>query len=384
MKHAKSDIDQCIEEFLSYHDVNSRYASFDFCYNYFQTNKGQLSADMEKSCFVLWGYLASWGMLRGSSELLQRSPHALEVLIKYFDNISDNVIWNIDVPDYAQHYDDIISVYNQIDTILCELLSRNKGVSIILVTKIMLGVFGVVPAFDTYFTQTFNLEFKNGKEYHSSFNKVDKNSLTCIYQFYLSNKEYFDNKVVYVISFDGVVTKWKYKIAKLIDMYGFTKAIMYNEIWDNFVKDELSTLSFDSKMTYVAGLEVSADFPFIQNITTFCNIKHLKLDVIDGSTIDTHRKALALLHSLSPSSLVVIYNLDKIPISPEQQAILNLLRDCWKNAEFSQYDPSLPDLRGHNVFICMNEGTCSTIWNRFNGYAFLRNFKDIIKRTLIK
>ena len=76
-------------------------------------------------------------MLRGSSELLQRSPHALEVLIKYFDNISDNVIWNIDVPDYAQHYDDIISVYNQIDKILRELLSRNKGVSMIFLLKFL-------------------------------------------------------------------------------------------------------------------------------------------------------------------------------------------------------------------------------------------------------
>ena len=72
MKHAKSDIDQCIEEFLSRHDVNLRYASFDFCYNYFFTFKGQLSADLEKSCFVLWGYLASWGMLRGSSEVPMR------------------------------------------------------------------------------------------------------------------------------------------------------------------------------------------------------------------------------------------------------------------------------------------------------------------------
>lgn len=374
MKHAKSDIDQCIEVFLSRHDVNSRYASFDFCYNYFQTNKGQLSADMEKSCFVLWGYLASWGMLRGSSELLQRSPHALEVLIKYFDNISTNVIWNIDVPDYAQHYEDIISVYKQIDTILCELLSRNKGVSIILVTKIMLGVFGVVPAFDTYFTQTFNLEFKNDKEYHSSFSRVDKNSITCIYQFYLSNKEYFDNKEVHVISFDGVVTKRKYKIAKLIDMYGFTKAIKYNMIWDNLVKDELSTLSVDPTMTFVEGLEVPTDVPFVQLMSSFCKSKNLRLDVIDGSIIDTQRKALDTLHNLSPSSVIVIYNLDKIPISHEQQAILTLLRDCWKNAEHSQYDPSLPDLRGHNVFICMNEGTCSTIWNRYNGYAFLGNF----------
>ncbi|MGB5988764.1 MAG: hypothetical protein WBG43_03365 [Marinifilaceae bacterium] len=40
-----------------------RLNSYDYCYNYFASHKGQALLDgMEKSCLVLGFYLASWGI----------------------------------------------------------------------------------------------------------------------------------------------------------------------------------------------------------------------------------------------------------------------------------------------------------------------------------
>ena len=55
-------------------DPNSRDASFDFCFNYFQSfrDRRDIAAiaapeRLEVSCLQLGFYLASWGMYRGST-----------------------------------------------------------------------------------------------------------------------------------------------------------------------------------------------------------------------------------------------------------------------------------------------------------------------------
>jgi len=60
--------------------ADARSASFDYCFNHFQSfreeDKVQKLAEagnMEMSCLQLGFYLASWGMLRGSSFLLEKS-----------------------------------------------------------------------------------------------------------------------------------------------------------------------------------------------------------------------------------------------------------------------------------------------------------------------
>ena len=209
-----------------------RYASYDFCYTYFQTHKGHLATDMEKSCYCLWSYLGSWGMLRGSSQLLQCSPAALIPLIQYFDRIADSPIWTIDVPQYMQgnNRQIILDVYNKIYKIIKAQVFHNQGgVSVTLVTKIMLGVFGVVPAFDTYFKQTFHnlISLSNGKPIPFS-STVGDNQLYAIYIFYLIFKPVLDTIKIYNTNIEGKQNEIPYKIAKLIDMFGFMYSLQSN------------------------------------------------------------------------------------------------------------------------------------------------------------
>ena len=206
-------VKKLIEAFMKDFSAEKRNASYDFCYNYFQSNKGQLGGkNMECSCMHLWSYLASWGMLRGSSALLQCSPAILKELIKYLDEIGNSAIWSADVDNYDSNMQLVISVYNKIASILKN--NTHNAPSVTLVTKIMLGVFGCVPAFDTFFTKTFRILYDD-------FKSVRDTELSNINDFYIKHKAIIDKIVIQVMDFEGNPTTYSYKKAKLIDMFGF-------------------------------------------------------------------------------------------------------------------------------------------------------------------
>jgi len=208
----------------------ARYASFDYCFNYFQSlkNKKEIKSkqNMQNSCLHLGFYLASWGMLRGSSFLLQKSIKFYKPIINYIAD-KDNNFWKLDVKDYnkEENVEKIIKCGEEIGKILKE-ENRNK-VSDIQITKIMLGVFGNIPAFDNY--------FKNG----SGLKKFNKNSLKEIHKFYKKNKNILEQEAKKIKTFDfnkinnikkPVFTKRSYTVAKIIDMIFFTEGFLRSKI----------------------------------------------------------------------------------------------------------------------------------------------------------
>lgn len=221
MNLERNDIKALISKFEEKHDSYGRYASFDYCYNYFHPSSGNdLLGDMEKSCLALGFYLASWGMFRGSSFILEKSAKNFENLIAYIAS-QDSCAWSIDVDSYtSENIEFLLSQYNEIRTIL---VPQNTS-HLTLVTKIMLGVFGSVPAYDRFFKQTFGSVFKG----ECGFSSLNTKSLYCLSKFYQSNKLVIDqvssNRTTVDFS-SGVATKLPYTKAKVVDMYGFTKAL---------------------------------------------------------------------------------------------------------------------------------------------------------------
>jgi hypothetical protein len=74
------NIDANLAVYLAARTPTDRYASFDYCFNYFQSQfeDDRLPAlaeapGLQMSCLHLGFYLASWGMYRGSTVRLQRS-----------------------------------------------------------------------------------------------------------------------------------------------------------------------------------------------------------------------------------------------------------------------------------------------------------------------
>lgn len=192
---------------------NERYTSFDYCYNYFyffHKNKSLSSLankkNLETSCLQIGFYLASWGMMRGSSFLLQKSVRNFSSLVIAISKMNPK-LWEIDVDDYNE--ENISLLLNCKQEIINALGKENKP-SDTLVTKIMLGVFANIPAFDKY--------FRKGLKVYS----VNKKSLLKVKEFYLKNKEDLDSFKIHTLDFltlketDNIYTK-----AKLIDMCGF-------------------------------------------------------------------------------------------------------------------------------------------------------------------
>jgi hypothetical protein len=214
------NIGSIVNNFKSDSKPNDRYTSFDYCYNYFLETK-DLTKDIEKSCLVLGFYLASWGMLRGSSFLLQKSAKHYQATIEYIATLEKSV-WQIDADTYTEENIKIIlNIYNNVKQLLIE----NGNADLTLVTKILLGVFGFIPAFDQYFCNTFREIFADK---NCGFRVVNSKSLNCIKDFYEQNKIEIDKLAAETFTTDfktETKTLNNYTKAKIIDMYGFTAGL---------------------------------------------------------------------------------------------------------------------------------------------------------------
>jgi hypothetical protein len=212
------DIKKNIQLYLQDDDKNEgvrpeeRYASFDYCYNYFQSFREMgcpeslaASQNMQQSCLQIGFYLASWGMLRGSTFLLQKSAQFYEPLIECIAGM-ETPIWEIDVDSYTE---DTIEILLDCERRIVQSLSEGGRVSATLVTKIMLGVYGNVPAFDDRFVRGFGLRWS-------------VKALRCIASFYEENRAVIDSFEIATLDFASrQKTHRKYPKAKIIDMIGF-------------------------------------------------------------------------------------------------------------------------------------------------------------------
>jgi hypothetical protein len=193
---------------------DARYASFDYCFNYFQSFRessnltGLASVEnIQISCLQLGFYLASWGMLRGSAGLLQRSARHFTPVIEAIAS-TESSVWEIDADRYTE------SNIEALLDLARRLRQANGGMSDTLVTKVMLGVFGSVPAFDTNFRRGFGVTTFRAK------------ALRKVGAFYADNAELLDSYRVPTLDFvTGELTERLYTRAKVIDMAFFIEGM---------------------------------------------------------------------------------------------------------------------------------------------------------------
>jgi hypothetical protein len=201
---------------------NHRYKSWEHCYFYFQADNPNFETD--KACLHLAFYLASWGMYRGSSPLLQKDYKIhMEVVEK---------LWNLESKQYLQSLDfsnlqdadisDIVKLMNEIKKIYAKHKVEEKDVSAsnTLVTKILLGTIGCVPAYDRFFIDGLKQCGISPKSAPS------KKSLQSVVNFYCEHKKEFDAVANHIEKSNKSAVK--YPPMKLVDMYfwqiGYDKA----------------------------------------------------------------------------------------------------------------------------------------------------------------
>jgi hypothetical protein len=209
-----SAIDAALAAYQKYRAHELRYASFDFCHNYFQgfrhrneTKAIAAPAHLQRSCLELAFYLASWGMIRGSSDLLNKSYWHLKALIAEIAH-ADPRLWVLQVSCYDDEAWDMVNEFRR--KILGSLSLRGDA-SDTLVTKIMLGVFGNVPAFDTFFKRGFGSATFGPKAFRR------------LRSFYDAHRAQLDSVRIFTLDFGGGETRLQYPVAKLIDMIFFIR-----------------------------------------------------------------------------------------------------------------------------------------------------------------
>lgn len=213
--YSKNDVKDFISFGKNELGRNKRYLSFDYCYDYFQKNSTSLTGDnMEKSCMVLWSYLASWGMLRGSSALLQKGNYkvledTIIVIQKCFKGEDEIALPNIRNDERCDYVNKVVKIYKVIESSFTENKLLKFNPSDTLVTKIILGVFGVFPALDT----NFCLAFGGGSSLAGFAERV--------LNFYKKYKDDIEEINIPVQNFNKELLKSAYPPAKLIDMFGF-------------------------------------------------------------------------------------------------------------------------------------------------------------------
>lgn len=220
-------IEMAIESIKEYYsetvrDHNGRYMSWRHCYNAFSENKYcQDERTKDYLCLHLAFYLASWGMYRGSSFLLQKDYKIHMPIVEIILRTEYKSLWGISAEELIREdnlrlLDDVSKwIHNAYAEQQPSFESRPNNATETLVTKILLGTLGCVPAYDRYYLQTL-------KKYKITRGVYCKKSVKDVAEYYIANKEIFE-PLRLEINKSGTV----YPQMKMMDMCMWQ--IAYNE-----------------------------------------------------------------------------------------------------------------------------------------------------------
>jgi len=192
-------------------DKFHRYTSWDNCFKAFGSSKKS-----EIQVLELAFYLASWGMYRGSSGLLQKNhlihKGAVDIV---FSKSNQKLKCNQTNEVGKENIKAILELKNQLANYyrgiyFAKGTEKPKPISPTdtLLSKIMLGTLGCAPAYDRYFIDGL----KKMEIEHTSFNEA---SLTELFNFINENKKEIDKAQKLIKS----KTQRHYPLMKIIDMY---------------------------------------------------------------------------------------------------------------------------------------------------------------------
>ncbi|MCU6480616.1 hypothetical protein [Arthrobacter sp. A2-55] len=219
-------ITHAVQRFMGTEDglfTTDRARSWDFCYEYFR-NSQNVAADQQTSCLQLGYYLASWGMLRGSTYLFKNTNarhyiKALEIITNRTDQmqaISPATYGETDTQKF------LVETYR----LLGDALLPEGGRRITLVTKTMMGVWGVVPSFDKFFMNTFSKVAATPQE-RIALQKFNEGTVDLLGKFYDAHKNEVHEVASAYTTLDfasGQSTGNNIPTAKVLDIFGFSNA----------------------------------------------------------------------------------------------------------------------------------------------------------------
>lgn len=177
---------------------NHRYRSWEHCFRVFSDTKEINGESIDYLSLHLAFYLASWGMLRGSSDLLQKD---YKIHIPIVEIILSEKAQSLKKMWIGQS--DIAPINDLLHNIKDEYKTLEVNATEILLTKTLLGTLGCTPAFDRYFREGWKDVV--GRDF----------SIENVVEFASNHKEQIE--VCQKLVEENI--KMKYPSMKIIDMY---------------------------------------------------------------------------------------------------------------------------------------------------------------------
>lgn len=195
-------------------DKNGRYRSWEHCYSHFIKARGNKNTDYDYLSLQLAFYLASWGMYRGSSFLLKKDYRVHIPVVKEILNEKYDALAGIECADFRKgSTQNLLKEINSFldkyyDSIRREVKEQEikNQLSYTLVTKILMGTLGCVPAYDRYFVTGI-------KSQKTSTGNYNLKSIMKLVDFYENNAEQLESVRV-KMKVDDIL----YPQMKLLDM----------------------------------------------------------------------------------------------------------------------------------------------------------------------
>lgn len=193
MANIVENIYEFLDPSIIQNDPTGRYQSWDIVYEDFSKSK-----DVDFLARSLAIYLASWGMMRGSSKLLSKYNYrihikAVNTLLSHLDTLRS----------YPNHKDEIAAYVATTWGVIEDLKKYYCGLGVsdtdTLMTKILLGTAAATPAYDRF----FKVFLKDQKLIQT----LGIKSLSQVWNLYFDNKD--------------ELCEFDYPAMKLLDMAGF-------------------------------------------------------------------------------------------------------------------------------------------------------------------
>lgn len=205
----------------------SRYRSWEYCYTqFYEARKNPERANVDNLSLHLAFYLASWGIYRGSSFLLQYDYTIHTSVVKEILKSEYSTLFGLECKELNNEQtssllkklnSEISTIYNPFRLELKE-TEVTQDISNILVSKVLLGTLGCVPAYDRFFVDAV----KKNKVTTGNYNIASLQKLIKFYEEHQEKLENLRSEFLIKYEFDGEEKTLDYPQMKLLDI-GFWK-----------------------------------------------------------------------------------------------------------------------------------------------------------------
>ena len=205
----------------------SRYRSWEYCYTqFYEARKNPERANVDNLSLHLAFYLASWGMYRGSSFLLQYDYTIHTSVVKEILKSEYSTLFGLECKELNNEQtssllkklnSEISTIYNPFRLELKE-TEVTQDISNILVSKVLLGTLGCVPAYDRFCVDAV----KKNKVTTGNYNIASLQKLIKFYEEHQEKLENLRSEFLIKYEFDGEEKTLDYPQMKLLDI-GFWK-----------------------------------------------------------------------------------------------------------------------------------------------------------------